>query len=364
MGSSPCVFELMIHHVERDKYSASLLQQRLRQDGIRAGVTDLATAKLTSAAQAARYSLCLVGAAFDDQDLLEPLNDRFDLVFVAPDVEARIQHRNRYDSYQELRDCLANGSEGPPISSSALRRATRASYDAIADQFTDVWFDTVPCDAMEIFLTQLPGGAIILDAGCGPGHHARFLKKAGFDLVGLDFSRSMLRIARRKNHNIPFIYGDILSHTLPTAYFDGVWSAVALNHIPTEELPRALENLVETLKFGGVVGLNFQVSRPSETVNRDTDHRFFEYPADARNIAILLEALGVHVVGTHVGTTTRNIHGLSLKMCFATVVGRKSRLAWPTKHFRIDNRSGHLTTASSGRGSATSHNLGIDRQLR
>ncbi|HRP25659.1 methyltransferase domain-containing protein [Thauera sp.] len=327
MGSSPYVFELMIHHVEGDRYSASLLRHRLRQDGIRAGVSNFAAAKLVSAAQSARHSLCLVGSALDDENLLKLPNDRFDIFFLAPKAEAPIDHRNRCHSYGALRDRLANGSEDPPISSPALRRATRASYDAIAAQFTDVWFDTVPCDAMEIFLTQLPGGATILDAGCGPGHHARYLKKAGFDLVGLDFSQSMLRIARKKNQNIPFIYGDILSQTLPTAYFDGVWSAVALNHIPVEDLPQALANLVATLKFGGVVGLNFQVARPSEVVSRDTDHRFFEYPADARDISILLEALGVRVVATHVGTTTRNIHGLSLQMCFATVVGRKAGLA-------------------------------------
>jgi ubiquinone/menaquinone biosynthesis C-methylase UbiE len=325
MSSSPCVFEVMIHRVQADAGAASILQHRLRQDGIRAGVADLAAAKLASATQAARYSLCLVGAAFGNQDLLDAPTDRFDFVFVAPDADAGIRHRKGCTAYGQLRNRLANGREGAPISAPALRRTTQASYDAVAAQFTEVWFDTVPREAIETFVTLLPRGASILDAGCGPGHHARFLKKVGFDPVGLDFSRSMLTIARKKNDHIPFIHGDILSHPLPKACFNGVWSAVALNHVPAEDVPRALANLVATLKCDGFMGLNFQVARPSEVVSRERDHRFFQYPTDEKGIVILLKALGVRVVATHFGATTRNIHGLTLEMRFATVVGRKVR---------------------------------------
>jgi len=312
----------MIHRVEADADAASLLQHRLRQDGIRVGVADLASAKL-SVSQAARHSLCFVGAAFGYEDLLEAPNDRFDFVFLAPDAAAGIRRSKGCTSYGLLRDRLANGSEEAPISAAALRRTTQVSYDAIAAQFTDVWFDAVPGEAIEAFLTELPRGATILDAGCGPGHHARFLKKAGFDPIGLDFSGSMLHIARKKNHHIPFIHDDILSHRLPNACFDGVWSAVALNHVPAEDLPRALAKLIATLKCDGIIGLNFQIARPSEIVSRESDHRFFEYPTDQNGIVIPLEALGIHVVATHFGSTTRNIHGLGLDMRFATVIGRK-----------------------------------------
>lgn len=135
----------------------------------------------------------------------------------------------------------------------------------------------------------------------------------------------MLNIARRKSNHIPFIHGDILSYPLPKACFNGVWSAVALNHIPSEDVPRALAKLVATLKFDGFIGLNFQVARPSEVVSREGDHRFFEYPSDEKGIESLLEALGVRVVATHFGTTARNTHGLTLDMRFVTVVGRKVR---------------------------------------
>jgi len=327
MASDPRVFEVMIHRVEADADASSLLQLRLRRDGIRAGVADLSAAKVTSTARTARHSLCFIGSAFGEKDLASTPLDQFDFVFIDPRAEMGIRNGKGYASYGTLIEHLARSRESAPISAPGMRRATRASYDAIAAQFTDVWFDTVPGEAIETFIKHLPRGVTILDAGCGPGHHARFFKRAGFDPTGLDFSRSMLDIAAEKNDHIPFIHGDILSHPLPPALFDGVWSAVTLNHIPAENVPLALKNLVITLKRGGFIGLNFQVGRPSEIVSYESDHRFFEYPVDENGIVYLLEALGVRVFDTHLGTTTRNIHSLPLKMRFATVVGRKVGLA-------------------------------------
>lgn len=188
----------MIHCVEADAAAASLLQYRLHQDGIRASVTDLAATFLTNSAQTARYSLCFIGAAFSYEALPDARSDRFDLVFITSDADAGIRHRKGCTSYGLLLDYLTKYSLGVPISATALRRITQDSYDAIAAQFTDVWFDTVPCEALETLLTRLPRGGAILDAGCGPGHHTRFLKKVGFDPIGLDYSRSMLQIARKK----------------------------------------------------------------------------------------------------------------------------------------------------------------------
>lgn len=304
----------MIYRVEADAEGASLLQQQLRESGIRAGVADLSG--VTSGAQAAWHSLRFISSPLGQESLTGI--DQFDSVFVSSDAEAGAS------SFRALVARLAHGRDGAPINAQWLRRRTEVSYDAIAAQFTDVWFDFVPGEAIETFLKHLPHGATILDAGCGPGHHARFFKKAGYDPVGLDFSRSMLAIAERKNAHIPFHHGDILSPALPKACFDGVWSAVALNHIPVEEVPLALERLVAMIKSDGFIGLNFQIGRSSEIVSRESDHRFFEYPASENEIMNLLEALGVRVVATHLGTTTRNIHGLPLEMHFATVVGRKN----------------------------------------
>jgi hypothetical protein len=89
-------------------------------------------------------------------------------------------------------------------------------------------------------------------------------------------------------------------------------------------LPLALEHLVAKLKWNGFIGINLQIGRSSEIVSRDGDRRFFEYPASENDITCLFKALGLRVVATHLGATTRNIHGLPLEMHFATIVGQKT----------------------------------------
>jgi SAM-dependent methyltransferase len=44
----------------------------------------------------------------------------------------------------------------------------------------------------------LPSGSRILDVPCGQGRHAHLLAEAGFDVDGLDYSRELLAVARRR----------------------------------------------------------------------------------------------------------------------------------------------------------------------
>jgi SAM-dependent methyltransferase len=44
----------------------------------------------------------------------------------------------------------------------------------------------------------LPSGSRILDVPCGQGRHAHLLAEAGFDVDGLDYSRDLLTLARKR----------------------------------------------------------------------------------------------------------------------------------------------------------------------
>jgi SAM-dependent methyltransferase len=68
-------------------------------------------------------------------------------------------------------------------------------------------------------------GARILDAGCGHGRHAVPLARAGYRVVGLDSSRTLLAAARRSAHGARwpcFVRGSYAALPFAPASFDAV----------------------------------------------------------------------------------------------------------------------------------------------
>ena len=90
----------------------------------------------------------------------------------------------------------------------------------------------------------------ILDAGCGTGANLRTLVRAGSRPVGLDFSRGMLRVARRKNPGVPLAQAD-LSHGLPLVResFDGFLCALVSEHLTS--LRTLFREAFSVLRRGG-----------------------------------------------------------------------------------------------------------------
>ncbi len=74
------------------------------------------------------------------------------------------------------------------------------AYGSFA-QVYDLFMDNVPYEEWCAYLTGLLteygiDGGLLLDLGCGTGKLTRLLKKAGFDMIGVDNSLEMLEIAR------------------------------------------------------------------------------------------------------------------------------------------------------------------------
>ena len=78
----------------------------------------------------------------------------------------------------------------------ALKGETIDSYNRFAEQYAEQWCPRPPAALLERFLTLLPSKSVVLDAGCGPGHHASYLADQGHDVIGVDLSPRMLGIAR------------------------------------------------------------------------------------------------------------------------------------------------------------------------
>ena len=95
----------------------------------------------------------------------------------------------------------------------------------------------------------------ILDIGCAGGVHVPLFLGLGRKLryEGIDSSRAMLAIARRRYPQLTFHLGDISQGTvLPRQHYAGFWAAAVLMHIPPSQWPQLFTNLKRLVRPGGV----------------------------------------------------------------------------------------------------------------
>lgn len=131
---------------------------------------------------------------------------------------------------------------------------TLADYDAQADAF---WAGTRDHDVTQNIAALLrhieaTPPYTILDFGCGPGRDLKTFSDMGHRAIGLDGSARFAEMARAYS-GCEVWQQDFLMLELPAGMFDGIFANATLFHVPTQELPRVLEQLRAALKPGGVL---------------------------------------------------------------------------------------------------------------
>jgi ubiquinone/menaquinone biosynthesis C-methylase UbiE len=92
-----------------------------------------------------------------------------------------------------------------------------------------------------------------LEVGCGSGAFARLLATRAEQVLALDVSPQMIRLARERSQqytNIEFHIADALSWEFPSDSFDCIISIATLHHLPLEEI---LLNMKRALRVNGVL---------------------------------------------------------------------------------------------------------------
>jgi len=122
-------------------------------------------------------------------------------------------------------------------------------------------------------------GNELLDVGCGHGWHDKFLKK-DFKITGIDFSKIILKLAKKRNPEITYKQGDMKSFNLKKK-FDVVMSFDAMMYnLNYKDLKATIKNLVKHLTENGV--LIFHLDKLKENfkqygiVSRLEEHQFFK----------------------------------------------------------------------------------------
>jgi SAM-dependent methyltransferase len=105
---------------------------------------------------------------------------------------------------------------------------------------------------------ELPAGSRILDVPCGQGRHAHLLAEAGFNVDGLDYSKDLLALAKRRGvgPQLRYTRGDM--RKLPARWsgrFDAVlnlFTSFGFFADPADD-SRVIEQFARVLKPGGIL---------------------------------------------------------------------------------------------------------------
>ena len=124
-------------------------------------------------------------------------------------------------------------------------------YAAWADSYDEqTGNDTIAIEepVVRTVLDELPEGAV-LDAACGTGRHAAYLRNSGREVVGVDSSPQMLARARERLPDTDLREGDLADLPLEDGTMAGAVCALALSHLP--DMKPAIGELARVLRPGG-----------------------------------------------------------------------------------------------------------------
>ncbi|MEO8611933.1 MAG: class I SAM-dependent methyltransferase [Chloroflexota bacterium] len=178
---------------------------------------------------------------------------------------------------------------------------TIQTYDRIAADFAERYWDVVLERALDSFAAGLPSGSRVMDLGCGPGRDIALLRTRVLNMLGVDRSTGMLHEAGRRVGGM-LACADMRYLPLYRASLDGIWMCASLLHMPRSDAPVVLAEASRVLRAGGILYVSVQEGTGESWSDSDGGKRFFTfYQVD--DIKTLVEQAGFVVADnwTNVG---------------------------------------------------------------
>ena len=169
-------------------------------------------------------------------------------------------------------------------------------YDKNAENYANAVKNNASIDSLQEFVSLLPKKAIVLDAGCGGGRDSNILNTFGLKVIGLDISRGLLNIAKKKFPLIKFVHGDLRKLPFNNNFLNGIWSHASLVHLESQkDVSKVLLEFHRVLKNSGLIHIlvKAQSGKEKTAIVKDklSNHeRFFQYFSQTELKLLLIKA--------------------------------------------------------------------------
>jgi len=157
-------------------------------------------------------------------------------------------------------------------------------FNKIADTYDDYYktdigkkVDLIEKNIVRHLLSGLPRERA-LEIGCGTGHWTKFFRHLGFEVIGIDISEQMLRLARKRLPQVMCIKADATKLPFADETFRYVFAITVFEFI--EDQPRAFNEAYRVLKTGGyfligVLNQNSELGQNKDRIETFKNAKFF-----------------------------------------------------------------------------------------
>lgn len=151
--------------------------------------------------------------------------------------------------------------------------------------------------------TNARNGSRILDVATGTGKQAFAFAKNGYEVIGIDLSKDMLKVARKKNkyENVKFGVADATNIPFEDKHFDVSCVSFTLHDMPLTIREKVLEEMIRVTKPKGIIVI-VDYTLPKNKIGRHLIYHFVEsyeskyYPEFVKSeIEALLRKSGIEI---------------------------------------------------------------------
>lgn len=143
-------------------------------------------------------------------------------------------------------------------------------YDSNCKSYSERTFNLDMSEIYDEFLCHIAAGGLILDAGCGSGRDSLAFKNLGFNVIAIDASGNMARIAEKNIGQSVYVLK--MQELRSVNLFDGIWSCASFLHVPQHHSIPVMLNFARALKNNGVIYISVRHGTRERT---DELGRFF-----------------------------------------------------------------------------------------